>query len=915
MKGRLFGNKKGPQPSVEINQPYLQQQQQAPQVIAADPRIQPAQYQRIDPSQQPIAQPDPQQQQQAQQQQQPPQQVRLVRSPSHPNHPNNQPRRTAAQPPNSEINTNVSTGYINPPRQQGVDEYQRQENRHSAYLPGQQSHPPEEHKKRGIRDRLGLTSSKDGRHDQVGGVGRKLSVRGKGSPNPDIEGRQQWARQSNSSQLLLSPTEEDEDSQQARFNNPQFGRQQVLVKDGELVQGYPPPQGQQQYYPPPGEIQQQFHQGYRAQNTSSSEQVYLSPEQQLQLQQQQEGQFGQYPEQHLQQAPQQFHSQQQHYPPPQGLGGQTQAHPTAPPPGYVFDQQHSVQPSQPSPEEGPQFALQPQSPEGQTSAVDIHQPRATRPVTGQQEGVFLQAPPSATQVQSPPSPFAGQEAQNVQTDLQSAPQQPPSPSQQSAPSPMPPPSRSGGNIRQPDGKSMHSSSRESSMTASHPQGPGGQSTGKQTFPANVVPSGAQGQPYRGVPGGPQAPPPAEGDHGRATPSDRGPGDFTEEEAAHYHQLMKDHKELKEKYQKVKKYYFEKESQVHQLQNTLANQRLSASKTSLDDSEYSARFSRLDGLISQLSFSIRKSWTSIPEWLHRAVNKDAITTGKQEMTAVGRAFISCWLYREVFERIFHPDLDPELSFQLKTILTNLRHFAPPCNSGEEEEALASKLASWRMSTLEGLADALRAPAAQQHRQDLLQHLNGKLIADISDFLIDPAPPDLAGGVYMIVELAANICAHLHGESREVAIEYYPPLCPISPEIMKLEQGIPQLISPIAGGATGPGAIDDDNDSAKDAPGPDDLEQPMPPPKDEPKGRRGMLANLMGTNTAKPPGQPPIQQTQKPGSAGSAGKQNGAAAGGRETPSNREERVRLAVGLGVVIRNRSVLVRAPVYTTLV
>ena len=38
----------------------------------------------------------------------------------------------------------------------------------------------------------------------------------------------------------------------------------------------------------------------------------------------------------------------------------------------------------------------------------------------------------------------------------------------------------------------------------------------------------------------------------------------------------------EKYQKVKKYYFEKESQVHQLQNTIAHQRLSASRTSLDD---------------------------------------------------------------------------------------------------------------------------------------------------------------------------------------------------------------------------------------------------------------------------------------------------------------------------------------------
>jgi hypothetical protein len=83
---------------------------------------------------------------------------------------------------------------------------------------------------------------------------------------------------------------------------------------------------------------------------------------------------------------------------------------------------------------------------------------------------------------------------------------------------------------------MHSSSRESSMTAQHAQGPGIPASGLQSFPANVVPAGAQGQPYRGQGGQ------AESDRGRTTPSS-GPSEMTEEDIAHYQQLKSDHKEL------------------------------------------------------------------------------------------------------------------------------------------------------------------------------------------------------------------------------------------------------------------------------------------------------------------------------------------------------------------------------------
>lgn len=107
---------------------------------------------------------------------------------------------------------------------------------------------------------------------------------------------------------------------------------------------------------------------------------------------------------------------------------------------------------------------------------------------------------------------------------------------------------------------------------------------------------------------------------------------------------------------MKRYFFEQQTQVHQLQNTLANQRLSLSRTSWDDSEYATRFGRLDGLIAQLSFSIRKDWKSIPAFLYPVVNKTAVEIGKQEMTAVGRAFISHWLVENIFEKYFHPDLN-------------------------------------------------------------------------------------------------------------------------------------------------------------------------------------------------------------------------------------------------------------------
>ena len=63
-------------------------------------------------------------------------------------------------------------------------------------------------------------------------------------------------------------------------------------------------------------------------------------------------------------------------------------------------------------------------------------------------------------------------------------------------------------------------------------------------------------------------------------------------------------------------------------------------------------------------------------------------------------------------MFHPDLDPNLSFALKNIAASIRRCSPPVHSQEEDEALTTKISSWRLATIEGLSDQIRSPAAQQ-----------------------------------------------------------------------------------------------------------------------------------------------------------------------------------------------------------
>jgi hypothetical protein len=139
----------------------------------------------------------------------------------------------------------------------------------------------------------------------------------------------------------------------------------------------------------------------------------------------------------------------------------------------------------------------------------------------------LHAPQGAVNP-SPPSPFPGQTSEQ-----QAAPQQPPSPTQ-SAPSPMPPPSRSGNNPR--DAKTMQPP-RDGAVAGHQAQGTE-RLSGRQSFPANVIPAGSQGQPFRGPPG-------QQGEGDAARPAERTLADMTEEDFERFTQLQKDNKELSE----------------------------------------------------------------------------------------------------------------------------------------------------------------------------------------------------------------------------------------------------------------------------------------------------------------------------------------------------------------------------------
>lgn len=451
-----------------------------------------------------------------------------------------------------------------------------------------------------------------------------------------------------------------------------------------------------------------------------------------------------------------------------------------------------------------------------------------------------------------------------------------------------------GSMAPPGGASVRGRAQDTKNQSNQGQG---QSESRDGPPPNYsrgnFPSGAQPP----TPGLSPAPPAATVPNYRGGPPQRGDqyaageqGRSTPPPAPSERDVNDAYKELLTKYKKVKGLYFDKTAQVEQLQNTLANQRLSQSRTSLDDSEYMTRFQRLDGAITNLAFNIRKDWRTVPNWLAHSVNQDAIKIGKQEMTAVGRACITKFLVDEIFTNCFHPGLDGELSANLKGIEQNIRLFSPQLNNQEESDALTAKVVQWRLATLEGLKDVLTSSESEEHKKAFSHMATSHLTANLINYLQDPVPPGLEDSAHMIVELAVSVASNLPLESRDISIVYPMPGDMLQPAMVKVESQIPTLETSIS---------ETEGDSASTASGDKDEKDGDKDGKNwKEKTKSGMLQAMMGSNSSS--GQkkgPPLQESSSEGKKGSA--EDGA------------QKVRFAGFVGVEVRGRQVLVKAPVW----
>jgi hypothetical protein len=285
------------------------------------------------------------------------------------------------------------------------------------------------------------------------------------------------------------------------------------------------------------------------------------------------------------------------------------------------------------------------------------------------------------------------------------------------------------------------------------------------------------------------------DQGRSTPPPRS-SNREDPRELDYTQLLQKHEELQAKYSKVKRYYFEREAQVTQLQNTVATQRLSMSKTSLDDAQYAQRFERLSGAINNLAFNIRKDWKKVPPWLQPVCNIEAHAIGTKEMTGVGRTCITRWLNDTLFKQTFHPGLPGEVSQHLKAIESNLRNqaFSGLMFTDEQRDDHSNKLTTWRLTTIEGLAPFLNSKEAAQYQDNLTTHLTTALTGSLQANLKEPPPPGLQEGVATIISQAVSIAANIPLESRDIVLSYFMPGEHINEALMKVETGMTALTNP-------------------------------------------------------------------------------------------------------------------------
>ena len=160
--------------------------------------------------------------------------------------------------------------------------------------------------------------------------------------------------------------------------------------------------------------------------------------------------------------------------------------------------------------------------------------------------------------------------------------------------------------------------------------------------------------------------------------------------------------------------------------------------------------------------------------------------------------------------------------------------------------------------------------------------------------------------MIVELVVSIAIHLPLESRDVVIEYYMPGHSIVTEHMKLESGIPPLTISVADDAADRASMKSGISDATDVTENADAQTTHTSSSGK---KRSMLSALTGGSDRK--GRiAAAQGKHATGSSGSLGQRPESQSGREDLPP----RVRLAAGIGVSVRGRTVLVKAPVFSTV-
>lgn len=161
-------------------------------------------------------------------------------------------------------------------------------------------------------------------------------------------------------------------------------------------------------------------------------------------------------------------------------------------------------------------------------------------------------------------------------------------------------------------------------------------------------------------------------------------------------------------------------------------------------------------------------------------------GTKEMTAVGRAVITRWLYEEIWGKCFHPGLEQPLREELKRIENQIRMFSSSPASAADVESQTAKIVQWRLTTMEGLQYRLNGQTAHQAKADYIQMGVGNLTAHLLQFLSEDAAINIQGNATSIVELAVGIASHLPLESRDIVITYAMPKDMVQ-SWMKVEQG--------------------------------------------------------------------------------------------------------------------------------